>query len=156
MLQEHHGIDLPNSSFEQSFGIGRGGRNHHAEARRMEKVCLQALAMLSAELMPTALRCANDYRHCGLTAEHIVYLRCAIDYLIHREQCEVYSHQLDYRFQPAHCGANPGADDSQFRYRSIADALFAVHREQSVGDLESAAEIADLFTHDEDSLVAIG
>src|SRR5260370_23145535 len=150
MLQEHHRIDLPNSSFEQSLSVGRGGRNHHPEARCVEKVCLQALAMLRAELMPTALRCANDYRHCGLTTKHIVYLGRTIDYLIHREQREVYSHQLDYRFQPAHRGANPGADNSQFRYRSIADALFAVHREQSVGDLERAPEIADLLTHDED------
>src|SRR5258708_18120415 len=155
MLQEHHRIDLPNSSFEQSFGIGRGGRNHHAEAGGVEKVCLQALAMLRAELMPTALRRANDYRHCGLTTKHIVYLGRTIDYLIHREQREVYSHQLDYRFQPTHRGANSGADDSQFRYRSIADALFAVPPEQSVGDLERAAAIADLLSHDAHPLVAI-
>src|SRR5260370_29847056 len=155
MLQEHHRIDLPNSRFEESFGVGGGRRDHPPQAGGMEKVSLQALAVLRSELMPAALRCSNDYRHCGLTTEHIVYLGRTIDYLIHREQREVYSHQLDYRFQPTHRGANPCADDSQFRYRSIADALFAVHREQSVGDLERAAEIADLLTHDEDPLVAI-
>src|SRR5260370_9928324 len=154
MLEEHHGIDLPNSSVEQFFGIGRGGRTHHPEAGGMEKVCLEALAVLRAELMPTALRSANDYRHGGFFAEHVVNLGRAIDYLIHREQREVYSHQLDYRFEAAHRSADPGADNSQFRNRMLACALFSIYREQSVGELECAAEIADLFTHDEYPLVA--
>src|SRR5216683_7344700 len=121
----------------------------------MEEICFEALAVLRAELMSSALRCANDYRHCGLSTEHVVYLRRTIDYLIHREQREVYSHQFDYRFEPTHRGADPRTDNSQFRNRSIADALFPVHGEQSVGDLECAAEVADLLAHDEDPLVAV-
>src|ERR1700687_3583906 len=121
----------------------------------MEKVCFEALAVLRAELMSAALGRANDYRHCGLTTEHVVYFRRTIDHLIHREQREVYSHQFDYRSEPAHRGADPRADNSQFGDRSIADALFAVNGEQSVGDLECAAEVADLLAHDEDPLVAV-
>src|ERR1700730_8209893 len=121
----------------------------------MEKVRFEALAVLRPELMSSALRRANDYRHCGLATEHVVYLRRTIDHLIHCEQGEVYSHQFDYRSEPTHRSADPGADNSQFRNRSIADALFTVHGEQSVGDLECAAEVADFLAHDEDPLVAV-
>src|SRR4029077_10984620 len=146
---------MTNSSFEQPLGVGGGGRDHHAQAWGMEKIRFEALAMLRAELMSTALRRANDYRHCGLATEHVVYFRRTIDHLIHCKEREVYSHQFDYRSEPAHRGADPGADDSQFRNWSIADALFAVHSEQPVGDLEGAAEVADFLAHDEDALVAI-
>src|SRR5712671_3876721 len=146
---------MANSCFEQTLGVGGGCRDHHAQAWGMEKVCFEALAVLGTELMSAALRGSNDYRHCGLATEHVVYFRRTIDHLIHCEQGEVYSHQFDYRSEPAHRGADPGADDSQFRNRSIADALFAVHSEQPVGDLKCAAEVADFLAHDEDPIVAI-
>src|SRR6266850_3694218 len=146
---------MANSSFEESLGVGGGCRDHHAQAWGMEKVCFEALAVLRAELMSAALWRANDYRHCGLAAEHVVYFGRTIDYLIHREQREVYSHQFDYRSEATHRGSNTSADNSQFRNRSIADALFAVYGEQSVGDLECAPEVADFLAHDEDPLVAV-
>src|SRR5713226_2266922 len=126
MLEKHYRIDLANSGLEQTLGVGGRSGDYHPQAGGMEKVRFEALAVLRSQLMAPALRRANDYRHCGLPAEHIVYLRRTIDYLIHRQQCEVYGHQLDYRFQPAHRGADSRADNSQFRNRSIAHALLAV------------------------------
>src|SRR5712672_337105 len=115
---------MANSSFEESLGVAGGCRDHHAQPRGMENVWFQALAVLPAELMSTALRRANYYRHGGLAAEHVVYFGRTIDYLIHREQREVYSHQFDYRSEATHRGANTSADNSQFRNRSVADAFF--------------------------------
>ena len=121
----------------------------------MEEIRFEALAVLRAELMAAALRRANDYRHIGFAAEHEMYFGGAIDYLINSQKREVDSHQFDYRPEPAHRGADAGADDSQFGDWSVAHPLLAIDREQAVGDFERAAEVADFLAHDEDPLVAI-
>ncbi len=77
----------------------------------MEEVGFEALAVLRAELMPRALRRANDQRHLGLAAVHVANFRRVIDDLIDRKEAEVHRHQLDYRPQPAHRSANAGADN---------------------------------------------
>src|ERR1700733_13774839 len=105
--------------------------------------------------MTAALRRANDYRYIGIAAEHEMYFGGAIDYLIHSQQPEVDSHQFDDRLEPAHRSADARADNCQFGDRSVPDAFFAVNGEQAVGDLERAAEVADLLAHDEDALVAV-
>src|SRR5215472_13451070 len=155
VLQKHHRIVPANRGFEQALGVGRGCRNRHAQARAMQKVRLQALAVLGAQLMAPALRGTNHQRHLGLAAEHVVDFGRVVDDLIHREQAEIYGHQLDYRLESAHRGANPCAHYREFRNRSVPHPFLAVHGQQSVGDLEGTAEVADFLAHDKHALVAV-
>src|SRR5216684_6225951 len=155
MLEENHGVVLTDTRLQQPLRISRCGRNHDAQPGAMQEIGFEALAMLCTELMACALRCAYNHRHLGVAAEHVMNLGGVVDDLIDREQAEIDRHQLDNWLEPAHRGADSGADYREFRNRRVTDALFAVDSKQPVGDLECAAEVTDLLAHDEDALIAV-
>src|SRR6266436_2760912 len=155
MLEENHGVVLTDTRLQQPLRISRCGRNHNAQSGAMQKISFEALAMLCTELMARALRCAYNHRHLGVATEHVMNLGGVVDDLIDREQTKVDRHQLDDRLEPAHRGADSRADYREFRNRRVTHALFAVDGEQPVGDLECAAEVADLLAHDEYTLIAV-
>src|SRR5216683_1686009 len=155
MLEENRGVVLTDTRLQQPLRISRCGRNHDAQSGAMQEIGFEALAMLCTELMARALRCAYDHRHLGMAAEHVMNLGGVVDNLIDREQAEIDRHQLDNRLEPAHRGADSGADDREFRNRRVTHALFAVDGKQPVGDLECTAEVTDLLAHDEYTLIAV-
>ena len=106
------------------------------------------------ELVAGALGHAHDERHARLAAEHVVDVRGVVDDLVEGEQREVDRHQLDDRAQPGHRGADADADDRVLGDRRVAHAPLAELLEQAVGDLEGAAEDADVLAHQQHALVA--
>ena len=77
-----------------------------------------------------------------------------VDDLIEGEQREVDRHQLHHRSQARHRRADPHADDRVLGDRRVAHAALPELLEQAVGDLEGAAEDADVLAHEEHPLVA--
>src|SRR6516165_11185521 len=111
MLKKDDWIVLPDAALQQSLRVGRRCWQDDSDARTVKEVGLKALAVLSPELMTASLRCANNHRHLGVTAEHVMDLGGVVNNLIHCEQAEIYCHQLDNWLQPTHRGANPRAND---------------------------------------------
>src|SRR5712691_7642373 len=155
MLEENYGVFLTDTRLQQPLRISRCGRNHDAQSGAMQEISFEALTMLCTKLMARALRCAYNHRHLGVAAEHVMNLGGVVDDLIDREQAKIDRHQLDNRLEPAHRGADSGADYREFRNRRVTHALFSVDGKQPVGDLECTAEVADLLAHDEDPLIAV-
>src|SRR5581483_6539119 len=86
--------------------------------------------------------------------EHVVDVRRVVDDLVEREQREVDRHQLHHRPQPRHRRADAHADDRVLGDRRVAHAPLAELLEQPLGDLEGAAEDADVLAHQHHALVA--
>ncbi len=120
----------------------------------MQEQRLQAVRVGGAELVAGALRHAHDQRHRRLAAEHVVDVGRVVDDLVEREQREVDRHQLHHRTQAGHRRADAHADDRVLGDRRVAHAALAELLQQAVGDLEGAAEHADVLAHQHHALVA--
>src|SRR5258708_38306313 len=110
--------------------------------------------MRRAELMACSLRHPHDQWHPGLAAEHVVDVSGAVDDLVERQQREVDRHQLEDGAQSGHRRPHADTDDRVLGDRRVADALLAELLEQPLGDLEGAAEYADILAHQQHTLVA--
>ena len=77
------------------------------------------------ELVAATARHPDHERDPDLAVEHVGDRRGVVDDLVEGEQREVDRHQLDDRSQPAHCGADAGADDRVLGDRHVADAALA-------------------------------
>ena len=51
VFEEHHRVFLANCGLEEALRIGRGRRNHHAQARAVHEISFETLAVLRAQLM---------------------------------------------------------------------------------------------------------
>ncbi len=141
-------------ALQQALRVGGGGGHGDEQAGDVQEQRLQAVRVGGAELVAGALGHAHDQRHARLAAEHVVDVRGVVDDLVERQQREVDRHQLHHRAQARHRRADAHADDRVLGDRRVAHAALAELLEQAVGDLEGAAEDADVLAHQHHALVA--
>jgi hypothetical protein len=154
VLDEDHRVIVADRALQQALRVsGCRGRGDE-QAGDVQEQRLEAVRVRRAELVASALRHAHDERYASLAGEHVVDVRGVVDDLVEREQREVDRHQLDDRTQAGHRRTDADADDRVLGDRRVADALLAELLEQAVGDLEGAAEHADVLAHQHHALVA--
>src|SRR5260370_20544968 len=102
----------------------------------------------------TARRRANHERARNGPTMAVAERRRRVDDLVEGARDEIRELHLEYRPHPQNRSANPSADDERLGNRRIDYAVLAERGEQAVGDLERAAEFADVLAHDEDVFVA--
>ncbi len=154
VLDEDHGVLVADRGLQQALGVGGGGGGGDEQPGHVHEERLQAVGVRGPQLVARALGHAHHQRHAGLPAEHVVDVGGVVDDLVEREQREVDRHQLDHRAQPDHRGADAHADDRVLGDRGVAHAPLAELLQQAGGDLEGAAEHADVLAHQHHALVA--
>ncbi len=155
VLDEDDGVLVADRGLQQALGVGGRGGNGDEQAGDVQEHRLQAVRMGWAELMACALGHADHQRHRHLAAEHVANVRRAVDDLVERQQREVDRHQLDDRSQSAHRRAHADSDDRVLRDRRVANTALVELLQQTVGDLERAAEHADVLAQQQHALVAL-
>src|SRR5713101_5945032 len=154
-LEEHHRVVGADGRFQHALGILGRGRRDDQQAGDEPVQHLEAVRVLRRQLVAGAARHTDHHRHLGLAAEHVADLRRVVDDLVVRDQREVDGHQLHDGAQAQHRRADGGADDRLLGYRRVHDPLRTEPVEQTFGDSVGAAELADVFAHQIDGLVAL-
>ena len=154
VLHDEDGVVIADGRLQQPLGVGRVRGRDDLESGGGGEPALEALRMLSGELVAGAVGRADDQWAAHLAAEHGSDLGCVIDDLVHRDEQEIEGHDLDHRALAEHRGADARADEPLLGDRGVAHAVGPELVEQAGGDLVGAAEDADLLAHDEDALIA--
>ena len=155
VLDEDDRVVVADRRLQQALGVGGRRRAGDEQAGDVQVHRLEAVRVGRAELMAAAARHPDHERDPDLAVEHVGDRRGVVDDLVEGEQREVDRHQLDDRPQPAHRGADAGADDRVLGDRHVADAALAELLHQALGDLESALEDADVLAQQQDRLVPL-
>ena len=153
-LDEHDRVVVANGRLEHALRVVRRRGINHVQAGDVAEHGFQRLRMLAAVALAGARRGADDQRHFGLRAAHVMPFRGLVADLVGRHQREVEVHQLDHRPQPDHRRAAAGAADAGFADRRVEHAVAPERFEQALGDLEGAAVIGHVFAVEDHALVA--
>jgi len=109
--------------------------------------------VLARSTHAAALGCSNSDGHLGLPAEHVAHLRHLVDDLFACDAKEIGEHHLNDGSAPRCRGPDAGTDEAGLADRRVADPLFAELVHQTGGYLEDAAELSNVFAHNEHVLV---
>ena len=114
----------------------------------------QRLRVLAAVAFAAADAAADHQRDFGRSTGHIVPLGSLVGYLVGRHQGEVHIHQFGDRTVAGHRHTDGGTADTGFGDRGIEHPVAAERFQQSLGELERAAVISDVFAEQDYAFVA--
>ena len=152
MLEIADRVRIADRRDQQALGVGRGGRRHHLQPRRLQEPGLGVLGVERSAGEAAAGRQADDDRRRDALA--VVELGGDVDELVEPAGDEVGELHLADRPQPLDRGADGGSDDRVLGERHVEHPLGAELLDEPVGDLERPAEGADVLAQAEHRLVA--
>ena len=132
IFEVHHRPAVANGRDQQTFGVGRAGRNNDLEARyvrenrvhRLGVLCTCATAV-ARRTRPCAVRRPQHHEHIDLAAHHVVHLGRLVDDLVVADPDEVDEREIDDRTQSGHRGADGRADKAHLGDRGVDDPVLA-------------------------------
>ena len=149
MLEEADRVGVADRADQQALGVGRRRRRHDLQPRRLQEPRLRVLRVERAAREPAARGQPDHDRHRQALA--VVHLRGDVDELVEPAGDEVGELHLADRLQALDRGADGGADDRVLGQRRVEHPLGAELLGEAVGDLERAAEGADVLADAEDA-----
>jgi len=155
VLHEQHRVVVADGGLEHPLGIVGCAGHGHVHAGEVGEDHLRRVGMGGGELLAAAGCRADDHRHGELAVEHVVHFSHVVDDSVHGHKSEVDGHDLGDGAQAGHCRADGRAGDHHLGDGRIAHAARAELVQEATGDGIRAAPDADLFAHDEDTLVAL-
>ena len=129
-------------------------RGEHLDPRKMSVPPFETMRVLSGQLTAGAGRHPDHHRHTELAARHVTNAGRGVENLVEREQTEIHRHQFDDRAHACYGGANAGACETRFRQRCVSDPFWSELRLQPLAHRVATAIAANVFTHEENTLIA--
>ena len=149
VLEDQHGIGLPQRGGEHAVAVVDGRGRDDGDAWDMRVPTLEAVRVLCRQLLAAAGRHADDDRHVELPARHVQQGGRRVHDLVEGQQAEVAGHHFDDRPHAAERRADAGADEAGLRERRVTNPFGSELGQQAAADREAAAVAAHVLTHQE-------